>query len=111
MESELEFLEEMSLVNVEGKKYSANILIEEIDEGSLWFQYQKELYPEISAEIGNRLYDFIIESGCLSSDSIIGIKDRNMILWSLIFYLMTWEENPDEKKILFEEAALIPQLY
>lgn len=105
VESELEFLEGMSLVSVEGKKYSANILIEEIDEGSLWFQYQKELYPEISAEIGNRLYDFIIESGCLSSNSIIGIKDRNMILWSLIFYLMTWEENPDEKKILFEEAA------
>ncbi len=105
VESELEFLEGMSLVSVEGKKYSANILIEEIDEGSLWFQYQKELYPEISAEIGDRLYDFIIESGCLSSDSIIGIKDRNMILWSLIFYLMTWEENPDEKKILFEEAA------
>ncbi len=107
VESELDFLEEYSLVVKHKNKYIANILIDEPTEEML--ERQKHLYETVSSLIANELYDSIMEGKYLESDEIYGPdNDKNFILWSLIFYLLAWAESDSfEEKIAFEEAATI----
>ncbi|MFQ9515190.1 MAG: sigma-70 family RNA polymerase sigma factor [Eubacterium sp.] len=107
VESELDFLEEYSLVVKNKNKYMANILIDEPTEETI--KNQKKLYENVSSLIANELYDKIIEGRYLDSDEIYGPdNDRNFIMWSLIFYLLAWVESDYfEERISFEEAATI----
>lgn len=105
IESELEFLEEYSLVIKKKNRYISNILIEEATEESC--QKHKHIYETAAAAIANRLFDEIISGGYLNSEDIYGPEnDRNFIMWSLIFYLLAWAESDDlKKKITFDEVA------
>lgn len=107
VESELDFLEEYSLVLRKKDKYISNILIEEPTEEII--KRQSRLYESISSKIANELYDKIIEGGYLQSEDIYGPDgDRNYIMWSLIFYLLAVVESDFfEENISFEEAATI----
>ncbi len=104
VESEMEFLEEMSLVVRKGKKYLANILISEPDSGLL--AKQKELYRQAAGDMAVRLYDALQVSFDLEhSPEILGEKRNSVLMWSLVFYLLTWQEEDEPLEIPFEEVA------
>lgn len=103
VESELEFLEKMSLVTCSAKKYLANILIDE--SGSEIIERQKAIY-EKAAKVAIDLYDAMKRDFDLAgSTEIFGAKEEHTLMWSLLFYLLHWQEEKEPKKISFEEAA------
>lgn len=104
VESELEFLEEMSLVIRDGKKYLANILIDDDCDEELLKQ-QEQLYEQAAGSMAIRMYDFVQNGGYLKHPDFVGPADENLVMWSLIFYLLTWNANHKTERITFEEAA------
>ena len=105
VESELEFLEEYQLVLRKKNRYLCNILIEEETEEII--RATDQLYETVTEKIANRLFDEIIQGGYLQSEDIIGPKDDNFRMWSLMFYLLATSENGFQKKLSFQEAATI----
>jgi RNA polymerase sigma factor (sigma-70 family) len=105
VESELEYLEEYQLVLRKKNNYLCNILIDEETEENI--HATEKLYETITGKIANRLFDEIVQGGYLHSDDIVGPKDENFRMWSLMFYLLATSENGFQKKISFQEAATI----
>ncbi|MCR5737573.1 MAG: sigma-70 family RNA polymerase sigma factor [Eubacterium sp.] len=105
VESELAYLEEYQLVIRQGKQYFCNILIEETTEEGI--KATDRMYRTVTGKIANTLFDEMVQRGYLHSDDIIGPKDDNFRMWSLMFYLLATSENGILKKISFQEAATI----
>lgn len=105
VESELEFLEEYSLVLRKKDHYTANILIDEETKDST-IMHQK-LYEGTARKIACKLYDAIAEGGYLDSTELMYPDgDKNFAMWALILYLLAWtESNSFEEKIKFQEVA------
>lgn len=105
VESELEFLEEYSLVINNKGKYIANILIEENTREDT--ERTNELYSKVSSRISHKLLDEIIKSNLLeqySDEYYTPDKDINFLLWSILFYSVAWGCEIKED-VSFEEAA------
>lgn len=111
VESELEYLEEMQLVCRQGKKYLANILIEEPKEEQLL--KKQELYEKISERIATKTWEYLEKMKLWERPEIGGNKDKNMVMWAIIPYLMAWQERTTPEKeeqkkgLTFEEVAAL----
>ncbi len=105
VESELDFLEEYSLVRRNKRRYEANIIVEEANEE--WIQAHRQLYEKAAEKMACRLYDRISAGGYLdSSDITEPDQDKNMMMWSLVFYLLAWAKGSSfQEKITFDEVA------
>lgn len=105
VESEVGFLEEYGFLIKKGKKYLANILI---DENTTEInRLQSQMY-EVAAELyANDLYDELIKSGLLKDRGLYyPDEDINFLMWSIIFYIAAVSgEKLMESKITFEEAS------
>ncbi len=119
VETEVDFLEEYGLLQVEKGKYIVNFIISEPTSELLTMQ--DSMYKSAAALFANDLYDELISSGilddpdiiCHQTDGAISLtetpsSDRNFLLWSLIPYIAA---NSGERlrgdKISFEEVAAI----
>lgn len=105
VESELDFLEEYSLVRKKKNHYTTNILVEEIDQ-SLISCHQK-LYTETASKMANLLYDRILEGNYIShKDIYVPDEDVNYMMWTLIPYLLAWAKSDlFTEEITFDEVA------
>ncbi len=119
VETEVDFLEEYGLLQVEKGKYIVNFIISEPTAELL--TVQDDMYKRAAALFANDLYDELIGSDILDDPDIIchqtdeaisltetSTSDRNFLLWSLIPYIAACSgERLRDDKISFEEVASI----
>ena len=105
VESEAEFLKEYGFLIKQGKKYLANLLIDEPT--SELNQLQSNMYEAVAKLFANTLYDELIKSELLHCEGLYYPNgDINFLMWTLIFYITAMSgEKSVENKVKFEEAA------
>lgn len=117
-ESEAEYLEEYGFLLKQKDKYLCNILISEPSEELN--RLHDEMYMKAASIFANEVYDELIQSDILDSDSILGgynrtitmddtgSRDKNFMLWSLIPYIAAFSsEEKSDKNIAFSEVCSI----
>ncbi len=107
VKSELDFLEEYSLVLVKGNRFIANILVDEENEESV--RLHRKLYETAAKKIADTLFDRVIDSGYLETADIYAPDgDKNYMMWALMPFLLSWSEYQGKaKKIAFDEVATL----
>lgn len=107
VEGEVEFLEEYGFLIKKGKKYLANLLIDEPT--TKLNTLQSSMYEEAAKLYANDLYDELIKSECLHHEGIYYPDgDVNFLMWTIIFYIAALSgEKLMGDKVTFEEAATV----
>lgn len=107
IESEVEFLEEYGFLIKQGKKYFANLLIDEPT--SRLNQLHDEMYETAARMCANELFDELIQSDILQSKGLYYPQgDINFLMWTLVFYIATISgEKFRDDKISFEEVTTL----
>lgn len=107
VEGEVEFLEEYGFLVKKGKKYLANLLIDETT--TKLNALQSSMYEEAAKLYANDLYDELIKSECLHHEGLYYPDgDVNFLMWTMIFYIAALSgEKLMDSKITFEEAATV----
>lgn len=102
VESEIEHLEENSIVVKVGNKYGTNILIDDAWQEQMEKMY--ELFDLVSEDLANQIFDGIRNSGLLEKckeEYTVPDGDENFLMWALIFLAMDTSvlENVNNKKL------------
>lgn len=119
VESEVEFLAEYELLQVQKDKFIVNFIISEPTAELLTMQ--DNMYKRATELFANDLYDELVSSGILDNPDILCSQtdkpvsltethkaDHNFIMWTLIPYIAAWSgEGLMDKGISFEEVATI----
>ncbi len=119
VENEVASLEEYCYLKKQQDKYILNFLISEPTAELLTMK--DAMYKKAAASFANDLYDELIASGllehpdilCGQTDGPITLTespraDRNFLLWTLIPYIISEQDNPSKKnKISFKETATL----
>lgn len=119
VESEVEFLAEYELLQVQKDKFIVNFIISEPTAELLTMQ--DNMYKRATELFANDLYDELVSSGILDNSDILCSQtykpvsltethkaDHNFIMWTLIPYIAAWSgEGLMDKGISFEEVATI----
>lgn len=107
VESEVEYLEEYSfLTKLPGSRYISNMLIDEVTEEKLYLL--DNMYRKSSKLIANEIFDEVIKSELINSESIYyPNKDRNFLMWTLVLYILSQSDTYEDKAIKFEDVATI----
>lgn len=110
IQGEVEYLEEYGfLLKLPSNKYIANILIDDDNENTeKVLELKDKMYGKAASLISNEVFDELIKSDLLNSDDIYYPNgDKNFLMWTLIFYVLSQSEMDDNHKISFEEVAPI----
>lgn len=102
VESEIEHLEENSIVVKVGNKYGTNILIDDAWQEQMEKMY--ELFDLVSEDLANQIFDGIRNSDLLEKckeEYTVPDGDENFLMWALVFLAMDTSvlENVSDKKI------------
>lgn len=117
VESEIERLEENSIIVKVGKKYGANILVNEA-----WDELMEKMYSLfdlVTENLASSIFDGIKNSGLLDKykeEYTVPDADENFLMWTLVFLAMdasvleniNYEKNSgvnSNSRITFEEVA------
>lgn len=107
VESEVEYLEEYSfLTKLPRDKYISNMIIDEFTEEKLYLI--DKMYKDASKLIANEIFDEVIKSKLINSESIYcPNKDVNFLMWTLILYILAQSKSYEDRTIKFEDVATI----
>ena len=111
VESEIEHLEKYGYLIKQKDKYIINFIID-IPTSKL-LNIQNKMYRKAAKLFANDLYDILLSSEILKSNSIIspetnGERDINFLLWTMIPYITAISgENIRDNKISFDEVATV----
>ncbi|MGL5750981.1 MAG: RNA polymerase sigma factor, partial [Paraclostridium sp.] len=107
IESEVEYLEEYSfLIKLPGNKYISNMIIDEVTQEIL--DLSDDMYKKASKIIANEIFDEVMKSDLLNSESIYyPDEDKNFLMWTLVLYIIAQANSENDANIKFEELATI----